>query len=299
MSSTGKRPGRSHVTVLGAGLMGRALVRTFAAAGLDVSVWNRTHETAERLADDRVHPIRSAAGAVRAAPLVVVCLTTYEVVRALLDDVVPAGAAIVNLTSGTPEGAEELAAWADAHQVRYLDGAILAFPDFIGEQEAIIAYSGSSEVWDEHGESLALLAGGSCWIGEDVGTANVFDAALILSFYTTAITSYVEAATYALDRGIPEELLRSATSLVMRTLAHSAREATTAIARNEFTTDEARLSTYAVGARSALRSMRNRGVPARLLQAAVESLSAACEADLGHLGIYAQAETMRRPGDAF
>lgn len=69
----------SHdVAVLGCGLMGSALAQALARGGKSVAVWNRTHQKAEALADNAITPIQEIGEAVRSAPLVVVCLATYD-----------------------------------------------------------------------------------------------------------------------------------------------------------------------------------------------------------------------------
>jgi hypothetical protein len=92
-------------------------------------------------------------------------------------------------------------------------------------------------------------------------------------------------------------VLRAATRLVLRTLGHSTKEAVTAIATGDYSTDQAKLSTYAIGTRDILESMRRDGLPARLIAATVDSLDAARAAGYGDAGIYATAEVVRaRPG---
>ncbi|MCV5604596.1 hypothetical protein OFN09_31690, partial [Escherichia coli] len=52
---------------------------------------------------------------------------------------------------GSPQGARALESWSHARGARYLDGAILCFPDQIGTSDASIICSGAS---------AAYLAGG-------------------------------------------------------------------------------------------------------------------------------------------
>jgi len=293
MPPSSASPSRADVTVLGCGLMGSALVRALAADGHRVAAWNRTHERAAALAADGIEPIDSLARAVEASPLVLACLSTYDSVRTTLDEIDLDGRTLVNLTSGTPDGATELAEWAVGRGIPYLDGVIIAFPDFIGAPEAILAYSGPQELWEDNADLLGCLGGHTQWIGEEVSAANVFDGALIASFYTAAVGAYVEAATYALDHGVPQDLLRAATRLVLRTIGHSTKEAAGAIASGDFSTDQAKLGTYATATRGLLESMRGAGLPARFLNATVASLEAAAAAGFADQGIYAQAHVTR------
>src|SRR5262245_17699124 len=112
--------------VVGSGLMGAALARTLAKAGRSVAAWNRTPEKAEALADDGVTPIRSIKDAVASSSVVLACTSTYETTQEALGRVTDwDDAALVNVTTGTPEGARDMARWAAERDIAYLDGAIL------------------------------------------------------------------------------------------------------------------------------------------------------------------------------
>jgi 3-hydroxyisobutyrate dehydrogenase-like beta-hydroxyacid dehydrogenase len=93
------------------------------------------------------------------------------------------GSALVNLTTTTPNEARELAAWAAAHDIDYLDGAIMATPPMIGMSEASILYSGSRHVFDTARPVLDRWAT-STYYGEDSGLASLFDLALLSGMYS-------------------------------------------------------------------------------------------------------------------
>ncbi|RKT54678.1 NAD(P)-dependent oxidoreductase [Saccharothrix australiensis] len=167
---------REPVTVLGLGLMGRALAAAFLEAGHPTTVWNRTPDKATDLVAGGAVLAPSAADAIRAASLVVVCLSDTAAVR---DALAPhradlAGRTLVNLTSGTSDEARELATWSDDH----LDGAIMAIPESIGRPEAFLLFSGSRAAFDRHRDSLGRL-GNATFFGEDPGLASLYDVALL------------------------------------------------------------------------------------------------------------------------
>jgi 3-hydroxyisobutyrate dehydrogenase-like beta-hydroxyacid dehydrogenase len=121
---------RTAVTVLGMGLMGRALAEQFLKDGRPTTVWNRSTGKADGLVARGARPARTVVEAVERSALIVVCVSTYGVVRELLDPLGDALAdrTLVNLTTGTPRQAREMAAWAKERGVDYLDGAIMAIP---------------------------------------------------------------------------------------------------------------------------------------------------------------------------
>ncbi len=284
------------VAVVGAGLMGAALARTLAAAGHEVRIWNRTPERAEQLATDRLRPVRDIRAAVAGADLVIACTSSYETTREALSPVADwGGAALVNLTTGEPEEAEELEKWAAQRGLSYLDGSLLCFPDGIGSADALILYAGAPDVWERHHGTLRALGGNSRFLSERVRSASVVETALIGSFYVTAVGAYVEAATYAHAQGVSADMMREATRLVLRTLGSATKQAAAAIETGEHATTQATLATYAGGSRHCLSAVRADGHTARILAAAVENLEAARDAGLGDLGIYAQTEVMHSP----
>ena len=90
----------------------------------------------------------------------------------------------MNLTTTTPNEARELATWAAAHGVDYLDGAIMAVP--------------ADDRQPGGGDPVQRLGGGvrrapgrarrrgarARYVGEDSGLASLFDLAMLAGMYT-------------------------------------------------------------------------------------------------------------------
>ena len=194
------------VTVLGLGLMGRALAGAFLDAGHPVTVWNRTSAKTEQFVARGAQRAATVGEAVAAGPLTIVCVTDYRAVRALFDDVAPTGTTLLNLTSGDSAQARDTARWAAQHGVRYLDGAIMAIPSTIGTAEAVILVSGAAEDVTTHRSTLEAL-GTVSHLGADHGLASLYDVAGLAMMWSvlnawlqgTAMlrTAGVDAATYA------------------------------------------------------------------------------------------------------
>lgn len=286
---TASTPGAVDVVVLGCGLMGSALSRAFATNGHTVAVWNRTHERAVALAGDRIRPVRSANEAVASAPLVVACLATYDATQSVLDTTRDwDGTTLVNLAAGAPDEAVVLENWAATVGAHYLDGSIVCYPQDIGSEEAAILYSGSEAAWTEHEQVLRTLAGMSVHVSERVTDASVLNVGVVGAFFVSALSAYVEAATYVLRQGVAVEILQALTQVTVESLQGATTEAAAAIVGDEHETDQATIQTYAEGAHAALAVMQGAGQQARLLAAATENLDSAAEAGLGSLGLSAQ-----------
>ncbi|MFE9749416.1 NAD(P)-dependent oxidoreductase [Saccharothrix saharensis] len=168
------------VTVLGLGPMGRALATAFAAAGHQTTVWNRTPGKADGL--DAV-VAGTAAEAISASPVVVVCVLNHEAVRSVLDAGALTGRTVVNLTGGSPTQAREMAVWARDHGIDYLDGVILN--GVVGGPGAALLYSGPDEVYRAHRATLAALGENGTYVGADPGRAAGFNVSLLDLFWTS------------------------------------------------------------------------------------------------------------------
>ncbi|MEU8898449.1 NAD(P)-binding domain-containing protein [Nocardia sp. NPDC048505] len=194
------------VTVLGLGLMGRALAAGLLAAGHTTTVWNRTPGKAGELVAAGARPAATAAAAVRASALTIVCLTDYPAVYELLDTADLTDRTLINLTSGDSAQARTAARWAEQRGARYLDGAIMAVPPVIGTAEAVLLYSGPRADFETHEPTLAAL-GTASHLGDDHGLASLYDVAGLAMMWSvlnawlqgTAMlrTAGVDAATFA------------------------------------------------------------------------------------------------------
>jgi 3-hydroxyisobutyrate dehydrogenase-like beta-hydroxyacid dehydrogenase len=172
----------SRITLLGTGRMGSALARALLAARLPLTVYNRTIARAAPLAEHGAVVAKSLEEALDAADVVVGNLSDYAATRAMLGDRPRALAkkTFVELASGTPGQAREAAAWLGEHGVRYLDGAIMATPEFVARPGCTILYSGARALFEELAGLRDALGDNSVFVGEDVGHANALDNALLV-----------------------------------------------------------------------------------------------------------------------
>ncbi|ELS51517.1 NAD(P)-dependent oxidoreductase [Streptomyces viridochromogenes] len=200
-NSDSTRP--TPVSVLGLGLMGQALARAFLRAGHPTTVWNRTPAKAEPLTAVGAARAGTAAAAVAASPLVVVCVTDHDALREVLEPLGRAvdGRVLVYLGSGTASGARETAAWAAAHGAAYLDGGIMATPPAVGTEEAVVVYSGPREVFDRHEPVLRVLAGTTTHLGADHGLSSRYEAA-VLSLMWNVLNGFLHGAALLTASGV-------------------------------------------------------------------------------------------------
>jgi 3-hydroxyisobutyrate dehydrogenase-like beta-hydroxyacid dehydrogenase len=177
---------RSAVTVIGLGQMGAALAATLLERGHPTTVWNRSAHKARPLVARGARQAVTPEEAVGASSLIIVCVLDYDALHATLDPVVGslAGKSLVNLTSGSPEQAQEVAAWARSQSADYLDGAIMTTPPGVGSPEMMFLYSGERTVLETHRPALAAL-GDPLHLGTEPGLASLYDAALLGLMWST------------------------------------------------------------------------------------------------------------------
>nr|WP_234880257.1 NAD(P)-binding domain-containing protein [Mycolicibacterium litorale] len=163
--------------------MGSALARSAIDAGHDVVVWNRSPARSAAFASS-ARVAGSAAEALEAGDVVVVCLFDAESVHRVLDPVADrlTGRHVINLTTTTPEASRDLAGWAAGHGADYLDGGVMAVPAMIGTPESLVYYSGSRAVFDGH-RDLFETWGAAEYFGQDPGLASLHDLALLSAMY--------------------------------------------------------------------------------------------------------------------
>lgn len=172
------------VSVIGLGPMGQAMVRAFLAAGIEVTVWNRSAGKAEAMVREGAKRAATVAEALDANEVTVLSLTHYAAMYDVLGratDRLP-GKVIVNLSSDSPENARKGAAWVRSHGARFLSGGFMSVGDDITHPASYVFYSGPQEVFDAHAELLRPLSPQE-YLGADDGLAQVFYQALLTVFH--------------------------------------------------------------------------------------------------------------------
>lgn len=177
----------SDITAIGLGLMGSALARAIHASGHSLTVWNRSSEKMLTFSELGVATASEPASAISASPVILLCINDYAATDRLLGaNGIPAllaGRTVVQLSTGTPKEARDASDWMKAHNVSYLDGAILAGPDDIGTDESQVVLSGDGAAYEQVGPLLDCLGGTVRYLGPNVGDASALDLAWLTTRY--------------------------------------------------------------------------------------------------------------------
>ena len=195
----------NSVTVLGLGSMGFAIARLFLERGRRVTVWNRSAGKADALVAQGATLAASAADAIRASKLVVMCVYDYDAANTILQSPGVAqaldGKILVQLTTGSPEQAREALAWAHKQGAAYLDGAIQAAPSQMGQADTPVLLSGDSAVYASVQVVLKDLAGNIAFLGDKIEAAATMDLAT-LSYVYGATAGFIQGALIAETQGL-------------------------------------------------------------------------------------------------
>jgi 3-hydroxyisobutyrate dehydrogenase-like beta-hydroxyacid dehydrogenase len=178
----GKDSGMEDVSVIGLGTMGKELARVLNENGYRVTVWNRNPDRAKGLVSAGAALAPSAADAIRASPVTVICITSHTDTNALMkaDPSALAGRTIIELSTGEASDAEALHGWIEEQGAQCLVGMIATFPKGIGLTESAIVTVGTQSVWEEYQAVLKTLAGKSSYIGPNVKSLAALFAGLFL-----------------------------------------------------------------------------------------------------------------------
>ena len=193
---------------LGAGRMGTALVRTLLKNGHQVQVWNRTAEKAEALSAFGATAKPTPEEAIGRVDIAIVNLLDYAASDAQLRR--PAvtealkGKLLVQLTSGSPMTGRETGEWATGNGIAYLDGAIMATPDLIGDPETLVLYSGSRPHFEQYQALFMCLGGKSAFVSEDFGAASALDSAILAQMWGTLFGALQALAVTRVEKIDPD-----------------------------------------------------------------------------------------------
>ncbi|MFI1865507.1 NAD(P)-dependent oxidoreductase [Streptomyces jumonjinensis] len=206
---------KQSVTVIGLGPMGQAMVHALLDKGYPVTVWNRTPSRADALIARGAVLAKSAEDALTANELIVVSLTDYDAMYALLEPAshALAGRVLVNLSSDTPEKARAGARWVSEHGGTHLTGGVNSSPSGIGQPGSSTFYSGPHEVFEAHRSVLEILTD-TDYRGDDPGLAALLYQ-IVVGMFWTSVLGYWQAIALADANGLTaSEVLPHATKLL-------------------------------------------------------------------------------------
>jgi 3-hydroxyisobutyrate dehydrogenase-like beta-hydroxyacid dehydrogenase len=279
------------VSVIGLGLMGSSLVESLLKAGHDVTIWNRSAAKAEPLTAKGARFAASAADAIAASGVTIICVTNHAATMDILAAATPPGdRTLVQLSTMTPQESRELAAWAEAHDLAYLDGSIFGVPTTVLAGAAAIICSGPSELF-EGNQPLLQALGTPLYLSPNIGDSVTFDRVWYAYSFTVNM-AFMQGAAMAHALGFSKEvffdLVKARTPVIVGQLMALGEK----IAARSYETSDARLDIWADGFIQTLSLCRERGVDDTLPTAVMKNFRRAHAAGYGDSDLAAVFETM-------
>jgi len=167
-----------RIAVLGTGVMGGPMARRLAEAGHDVRAWNRTREKAEGLG---ARVAGTPAEAVADAELVVTMLADGPTAEGVAEQAGPsfsAGAVWAQTSTIGLEWTRRLAAFAERHDVRYVDAPVLGTKAPAEQGQLVLLGAGPGDARPVLGEIAPAISRKFVWLGEEIGSASALKLVL-------------------------------------------------------------------------------------------------------------------------
>ena len=173
----------TNVTLIGLGAMGSALAGAFLGAGHEVTVWNRTFSKTEPFSELGANTPSKITEAIEASPIIVICIDNYEYSRKLIEDNdlggMLSGRTLIQLSTGSPKEAAAFEAFIREFGCDYIDGAIMPYPEVIGDEDAKLLFAGPEETYNRCLPVLKCLGGDLQYLGSNIKGAAALDMALL------------------------------------------------------------------------------------------------------------------------
>jgi len=171
------------VSVVGLGIMGKALAKALLGSGYSVTIWNRTIGKATELVSNGASLADSVAVAIDASEITIFCISSHQDSLSLLNEVeIPLeGKSIIELSSGAPEDAYKLVSQINSKGGRCLVGMILGYPIDIGSDRSSITTAGNKSLWRDSQRILKALAKNLTYISDDPKALSIMFSALFVS----------------------------------------------------------------------------------------------------------------------
>jgi len=197
------------VALLGTGIMGAGMARNIAAAGLPLTVWNRSAEKAAPLIDAGAVVAASPAEAVEDADVVVTMLFDTASVAEVMRAAAPGlgdGTVWLQMATVGVAGTDELAALADELGVIFVDAPVLGTRKPAEDGALVVLASGPDEARESVEPVIEAVSARSTWLG--AAGAGTRLKLVANSWVLTVVEGIAESLTLAKALGLdPQHFL--------------------------------------------------------------------------------------------
>jgi 3-hydroxyisobutyrate dehydrogenase len=191
-----------RVTVLGMGAMGAGMARSLLREGIEVTVWNRTAERSEPLADAGATVAVDVTDSVTDADVVLAMLFDTAATLDVMAKVLPVmkdGAVFVQCATVGVEGASQTAAVAAEHGVAFLDCPVLGTKAPAEQGKLVMLASGDPALRERVQPAFDAISTKTIWVGTELGLGSKLK--LVCNAWIGALAAAV-GQSFALARGL-------------------------------------------------------------------------------------------------
>jgi 3-hydroxyisobutyrate dehydrogenase len=157
------------VAILGAGIIGAAMARNTARAGVATAIWNRSPEKSRPLADDGVEVFEDAAEAVHGRDVVISVLSDAATTQAVVEPLLPGfadGAVWLQCATIGVDGTERLEWIAGEAGIPFVDVPVSGTKAPAEAGELVMLASGDKAAADFAAPVLDAVGAKTVWLGE-------------------------------------------------------------------------------------------------------------------------------------
>ncbi|MEH6360297.1 MAG: NAD(P)-binding domain-containing protein [Amylibacter sp.] len=267
-----------NVSVIGLGAMGSALAQCLLKNNYQLTVWNRSPEKIEPLISAGAEKAPSAAKAVAASPVVIVCIKNHAETLRMLEPLGSAldGKTIVDLSTGDAEDAEKLVSFLHSNGAEYMIGMINAYPSGIGAPDTTIITVGAEDTWARHSDVIKTLGGSSSYVGSEPSAL----AALFAALFTTRqgfMFGMIYGALVCQKANVPLQVFSDQIPVTMKVTSDYYKVFAKTVPTGNYDNPEASMATYYAALDDALRTFQSTDTPCELPQLMFDKVNAALE----------------------
>ncbi len=250
------------LAVLGLGNMGSALARCLLKAGYNVTVWNRTRNKAEALADVGASVCASPDDAVSMSDFVVICIKSHKETVELINglSVSLKGKTVCDMSTGDTADADRLVSVLGSRGADYMLGMINAYPSGVGADDTAILTVGNARTWDRYGEIIRILGGKSGLVGEKPSAL----AALFAGLFTVRqgfMFGMIYGALVCQKAGIPIQIYTDQLPTTIKLVNDYRDLFARTVPGEDYDDAEASLKVYALAQEDALKTFQSVNAP--------------------------------------
>jgi 3-hydroxyisobutyrate dehydrogenase len=198
-----------RTTVIGTGIMGAGMARSLARAGHDVTVWNRTREKAEPLAQHDIRVADSVADAVDGARVVLTMLYDADATAEVAEQMLPALADDAVWMQSATVGVDGNRRLHEAGGDRYLDAPVLGTRGPAEQGELVVLVAGPSALRDTASPVFHAIGSRTVVAGDEPGAASALKLACN-AWVATMLSGTAQSLALAQALGIDPELFLDA-----------------------------------------------------------------------------------------